>query len=217
MKFSRLLSKFFGSSRKSRCLEKGRCCHCPLVALMGVVWRSMALMGVVGRCGVVMIQGLQAPKRPCKLQRPRGPRRAGQTASTHSRVRAWIPQGKASNGIDIYWQATDAAMSAFRDDGECGEHGACGERGRIRGASVGSVAVVASVACVASVAVVASVLRGCMGRMGCTESLRIHLVPSYELHFSASIKKGQSPRKREEPLICNHSFLNKQSMVLLHM
>ena len=110
-----------------------------------------ALMGVVGRCGVVMIQGLQAPKRPCKLQRPRGPRRAGQTASTHSRVRAWIPQGKASNGIDIYWQATDAGKSAFRDDG------ACGERGRIRGASVGSVAVVASVACVASVAVVASV------------------------------------------------------------
>lgn len=130
---------------------KGRCCHCPLVALMGVVWRSMALMGVVGRCGVVMIQGLQAPKRPCKLQRPRGPRRAGQTASTHSRVRAWIPQGKASNGIDIYWQATDAGKSAFRDDG------GCGERGRIRGASVGSVAVVASVACVASVAVVASV------------------------------------------------------------
>ena len=147
-------------------------------------------MGVVGRCGVVMIQGLQAPqrprkpKRPCKLQRPRGPRRAGQTASTHSRVRAWIPQGKASNGIDIYWQATDAGKSAFRDDGGCGEHGACGERGRIRGAYVGSVAVVASVACVASVAVVAcvasvavvasvasvavvaSVLRGCMGRTG---------------------------------------------------
>ena len=126
-------------------------------------------MGVVGRCGVVMIQGLQAPKRPCKLQRPRGPRRAGQTASTHSRVRAWIPQGKASNGIDIYWQATDAGKSAFRDDGGCGEHGACGEhggcgeRGRIRGASVGSVAVVASVACVASVAVVASVLRGAWG------------------------------------------------------
>ena len=133
---------------------------------MGVVWQSMALMGVVGRCGVVMIQGLQAPKRPCKLQRPRGPRRAGQTASTHSKVRAWIPQGKASNGIDIYWQATDAGKSAFRDDGGCGEHGACGERGRIRGASVGSVAVVASVACVASVAVVASVLRGCMGRTG---------------------------------------------------
>lgn len=127
---------------------KGRCCHCPLVALMGVV----------GRCGVVMIQGLQAPKRPCKLQRPRGPRRAGQTASTHSRVRAWIPQGKASNGIDIYWQATDAAMSASRDDGEFDEHGAYGERGRIRGASVGSVAVVASV------------LRGCMGRTGRTGS-----------------------------------------------
>ena len=126
------------------------------------------MMGVVGRCGVVMIQGLQAPKRPCKLQRPRGPRRAGQTASTHSKVRAWIPQGKASNGIDIYWQATDAGKSAFRDDGGCGEHGACGERGRIRGASVGSVAVVASVACVASVAVVASVLRGCMGRTGRT-------------------------------------------------
>ena len=125
-------------------------------------------MSVVWCCGVVMIQGLQAPqrprkpKRPCKLQRPRGPRRAGQTASTHSRVRAWIPQGKASNGIDIYWQATDAGKSAFRDDG------GCGERGRIRGASVGSVAVVASVACVASVAVVASVLRGCMGRTGRT-------------------------------------------------
>ncbi len=54
------IRKKCGSSRKSRCLEKraalplstggfdGRC--------MGVVWRSMALMGVVGRCGVVMIQ-----------------------------------------------------------------------------------------------------------------------------------------------------------------
>ena len=135
----------------------GRC-----MAECGFDGRSMALMGVVGRCGVVMIQGLQAPKRPCKLQRPRGPRRAGQTASTHSRVRAWTPQGKASNGIDIYWQATDAGKSAFRDDG------GCGERGRIRGASVGSVAVVASVTCVASVAVVASVLRGCMGLTGRT-------------------------------------------------
>ena len=50
------------------------------------------------------------------------------------------PQGKASNGIDIYWQATDAGMSASRDDGGCGEHGAYGAyggRGRIRGASVG--------------------------------------------------------------------------------
>ena len=144
------------------------------MAECGVDGRSVALMGVAGRCGVVMIQGLQAPqrprkpKRPCKLQRPRGTRRAGQTASTHSKVRAWIPQGKASNGIDIHWQATDAGKSAFRDDGGCGEHGACGERGRIRGASVGSVAVVASVACVASVAVVASVLRGCMGRTGRT-------------------------------------------------
>ena len=36
--------------------KKGRHCHCPLVALMGVVWRSMALMGVIGRCGVVTIQ-----------------------------------------------------------------------------------------------------------------------------------------------------------------
>ena len=168
-------------------------------------------MGVVGRCGVVMIQGLQAPKRPCKLQRPRGPRRAGQTASTHSRVRAWIPQGKASNGIDIYWQATDAGKSAFRDDG------GCGEQGRIRGASVGSVAVVASVACVASVAVVASVLRGCMGRTGRTESLRIHSPRPHELPISAPPSRRGNPReKSEEPLICNHSFLNKQLLVLLH-
>ena len=166
---------------------------------------------------MVMIQGLQAPKRPCKLQRPRGPRRAGQTASTHSRVRAWIPQGKASNGIDIYWQATDAGKSAFRDGGEFGEHGACGERGRICGASVGSVAVVASVACVASVAVVASVLRGCMGRTGRTESLRIHSPRPHELPISAPPSRRGNPReKSEEPLICNHSFLNKQSMVLLH-
>ena len=180
-------------------------------------------MGVVGRCGVVMIQGLQAPqrprkpKRPCKLQRPRGPRRAGQTASTHSKVRAWIPQGKASNGIDIYWQATDAGKSAFRDDGEFGEHGAYGGRGRIRGASVGSVAVVASVACVASVAVVASVLRGCMGRTGRTESLRIHSPRPHELPISAPPSIRGDPReKSEEPLICNHSFLNKQLLVLLH-
>ena len=67
---------------------------------------------------------------------------------------AWIPQGKASNGIDIHKQATDAGMSAFRDGGE---HSGYGGRGRICGASVESVAVVASVACVASVAVVASV------------------------------------------------------------
>ena len=41
---------------KADAWKKGRHCHCPLVALMGVVWRSMALMGVIGRCGVVMIQ-----------------------------------------------------------------------------------------------------------------------------------------------------------------
>ncbi len=41
---------------KADAWKKGRHCHCPLVALMGVVWRSMALMGVVGRCGVVTIQ-----------------------------------------------------------------------------------------------------------------------------------------------------------------
>ena len=143
---------------------------------MGVVWRSMALMGVIGRCGVVMIQrsssatsvttainvsttlraastlycfnGIQGT---CM---PRRPRKIGPTTSTHARVRVWTLQGKASNGIDIHWQATNAGMSAFRDDGGCGKHGG---RGRICGASVGSVAVVASVACVASVAVVASV------------------------------------------------------------
>ena len=154
-------------------------------------------MGVVGRCGVVMIQGLQAPKRPCKLQRPRGPRRAGQTASTHSRVRAWIPQGKASNGIDIYWQATDAGKSAFRDDGGCGEHGACGERGRIRGASVGSVAVVASVACVASVAVVASALRGAWDARKAYGFIRLALMscPFQRLH-----QEGAIPEKKVKSL-----------------
>ena len=85
-------------------------------------------------------------------------------------------------------------MSAFRDCGEFGEHGAYGGRGRICGASVGSVAVVASVACVASVAVVASVLRGCMGRTGRTESLRIHSPHPHELPISAP------PSIRGDPL-----------------
>ena len=96
----------------------------------------------------------------------RRPRKIGPTTSTHARVRAWTLQGKASNGIDIHWQATNAGMSAFRDDGGCGKHGG---RGRICGASVGSVAVVASVACVASVAVVASV--ACVTSVGSVASV----------------------------------------------
>ncbi len=79
MKFSRLLSKFFGSSRKSRCLEKGavlplstgsfdgRC-----VAECGVDGRCMALMGVAGRCGVVMIQRYSSPNGPVSFNGPVG-------------------------------------------------------------------------------------------------------------------------------------------------
>ena len=135
--------------------------------------RCMAEYGVDGRCRTLWgsdnstvfkrhkrLKHLKSRKHLLLFQRhsrdlyARRPRKIGPTTSTHARVRAWTLQGKASNGIDIHWQATNAGMSAFRDDGGCGKHGG---RGRICGASVGSVAVVASVACVASVAVVASV------------------------------------------------------------
>ena len=83
-------------------------------------------------------------------------------------------------------------------------------------------AVVASVACVASVALFygahgAHGTHGLSERMGRTESLRIHSPRPHELPISALPSRRGNPReKSEEPLICNHSFLNKQLMVLLH-
>ena len=101
------------------CKPRGFFSYCPLVALTGVV----------GRCGVVTIQRSSSATTATNVSTtlraastlycfngiqgtcmPRRPRRAGQTASTHARVRTWIPQGKASDGIDIYQQATDAGM-----------------------------------------------------------------------------------------------------------
>ena len=163
----------------------------------------MAECGVDGRCRTLWggdDSTVFKPQRPCKLQRPRGPRRAGQTASSPARGRAWIPQGKASNGIDIYWQATDAGKSAFRDDGGCGEHGACGERGRIRGASVWSVAVVASVACVASVAVVASALRGAWGARDARKAYGFIRLILMSCPFQRLHQEGAIPEKKVKSL-----------------
>ena len=39
---------------------------------MGVVWRSVALMGVAGRCGVVMIQRYSSPNGPVSFNGPGG-------------------------------------------------------------------------------------------------------------------------------------------------
>ena len=48
--------RFFGSSRKAGAWRRDGTDIVHLAALMGVDGRSVALMGVVGRCGMVMIQ-----------------------------------------------------------------------------------------------------------------------------------------------------------------